>query len=720
MGPEIDMLDPKYKNPTVNDLINSFIYVSEQTKGKTSELYFSSDNHLMFGNGKSIKVKNRAEASSQEELVDFLVNNKRRQFKLSMWNENGAYRKYVLDNKIISTDGTINGPLFQNTRKRTKRGDMTGKRIQLYMDPVTNEAPVQMDESGQVSTMFSLANIPGAKPVKKPAPSSLKPNGGLSSNNSQFEYYESTTMEVTVNRKTKDDKPSVNKDSSDVFKVVMSRVNSAGNMEISKPMTQSFSTFEEASVYAEKFISKDKDNISKAKKGVGRQSRNKVYVKAYDNLRNKSESELKSILKARNKSARSGAQSSPISVAESYIARQILDGKTKELDADYAKPEESNQQTSEVKPTGSINVYWGQSESNTSTKVLSNLAPRKFTYAGNEYGSVEHAYQTLKSGEFDQSTYTKYVELGGYGKKIRGKGTINELKAADSLGLMKKLVVESFKQNANSEAAKKLMQYKNFTHNTNQLIDQAFLAGLKLAQEELSKPTEQNVEVDSAYDILENTGLDFLPGSLEILVKRLGERGISEQDVANALLDARTNTVYDLGEILHANKINQPKQGEVLDLSDATLGEKKKVKAFDEALSNLKITQDSDFVKAPIEGISDAAIAEMSNENYRELVETGYTQWYGKTGEAEEAATYVKNTYKVGDTQISANENNDVSSPPKGSPVSQSFLQFPSDEEMDDVDNFDDVDFEDVNMGFDPSEDLSKQDDGKPETKCKK
>jgi hypothetical protein len=82
--------------------------------------------------------------------------------------------------------------------------------------------------------------------------------------------------------------------------------------------------------------------------------------------------------------------------------------------------------------------------------------------------------------------------------------------------------------------------------------------------------------------------------------------------------------------------------------------------------------------------------------------------------------TDIENTYKIGDTQISANENNDVSSPPKGSPVSQSFLQFPSDEEMDDVDNFDDVDFEDVNMGFDPSEDLSKQDDGKPETKCKK
>ena len=166
MGPEIDMLDAKYKNPTVNDLINSFVYVSEQTEGKTSELYFSADNHLMFGGGKSINLKNRAEAVPQEELVEFLVNSKRRQFKLSMWNENGAYRKYVLDNKIISTDGTIDGPLFQNTRKRTKRGDMTGKRIQLYMEPITNELAVEMDESGQVSTTLNLSDIKGYKPKK--------------------------------------------------------------------------------------------------------------------------------------------------------------------------------------------------------------------------------------------------------------------------------------------------------------------------------------------------------------------------------------------------------------------------------------------------------------------------------------------------------------------------------------------------------------------------
>ena len=136
-------------------------------------------------------------------------------------------------------------------------------------------------------------------------------------------------------------------------------------------------------------------------------------------------------------------------------------------------------------PVGTINVYWGQAESETSTRILSNLAPRKFTWQGREYGSVEHAYQSNKSGTFDEATYNAYNKIGGYGRKIRGKGTVAEMKAADSLGLMKKLVVESFKQNPNSEAAEKLLQYSNFTHNTNELIDKAFLEGLKLAQTEL-------------------------------------------------------------------------------------------------------------------------------------------------------------------------------------------------------------------------------------------
>ena len=124
-----------------------------------------------------------------------------------------------------------------------------------------------------------------------------------------------------------------------------------------------------------------------------------------------------------------------------------------------------------------INIYWGSPESSTNTRVLSNLAPRKFIYQDKEYGSVEHAYQTLKSGSFDQVTYDKYIKAGGYGTKIRGKAVT---KGFDNLQLMKDLVVESFKQNPNQAAL--LLNYSNFTHTTNEIIDKAFLDGVRLAQ----------------------------------------------------------------------------------------------------------------------------------------------------------------------------------------------------------------------------------------------
>ena len=139
-----------------------------------------------------------------------------------------------------------------------------------------------------------------------------------------------------------------------------------------------------------------------------------------------------------------------------------------------------------------INIYWGSPETSTNTRVLSNLAPRKFRYQGREYGSVEHAYQSNKSGTFDQVTYDKYVKAGGFGTKIRGKAVT---KGFDNLQLMRDLVVESFKQNPNQAAL--LLNYSDFTHTTNEVIDKAFLEGVKLAQKnaelsalESSQPTQ--------------------------------------------------------------------------------------------------------------------------------------------------------------------------------------------------------------------------------------
>jgi predicted NAD-dependent protein-ADP-ribosyltransferase YbiA (DUF1768 family) len=159
-----------------------------------------------------------------------------------------------------------------------------------------------------------------------------------------------------------------------------------------------------------------------------------------------------------------------------------------------------------------INIYWGSAESSTNTRVLSNLAPRKFTYDGKEYGSVEHAYQTLKSGSFDQVTYDKYVTAGGYGTKIRGKAVTAGF---DNLQLMRDLVVESFKQNP--EQAKLLLNYSDFTHTTNEVIDKAFLEGIRLAQKNVMPSGMQTQTAVSSTPVAKKPAVSKEDSELQVI-----------------------------------------------------------------------------------------------------------------------------------------------------------------------------------------------------------
>ena len=99
----------------------------------------------------------------------------------------------------------------------------------------------------------------------------------------------------------------------------------------------------------------------------------------------------------------------------------------------------AGQQAQEPRAEAPVNVWHGSGEN----ADLSNLAARPFTADDKKYHSVEHAYQTLKSGEFDQATYERYESAG---RKIAGtKGTKTE--GGWNLQLMKRLVKESFLQN---------------------------------------------------------------------------------------------------------------------------------------------------------------------------------------------------------------------------------------------------------------------------------
>ena len=106
--------------------------------------------------------------------------------------------------------------------------------------------------------------------------------------------------------------------------------------------------------------------------------------------------------------------------------------------------------------TKTLNVWHGTGEN----AQFSNLASRPFAANGHAYLSVEHAYQSLKSGAFDQTTFSKYKVAG---RKIPGQlGTKTE--GGWNLTLMKKLIAASFGQNPAASEALKATGSAVFSH----------------------------------------------------------------------------------------------------------------------------------------------------------------------------------------------------------------------------------------------------------------
>jgi len=98
-----------------------------------------------------------------------------------------------------------------------------------------------------------------------------------------------------------------------------------------------------------------------------------------------------------------------------------------------------------------MNIWYGSREN----VWLSNLYQRPFCYADclednaansfTSYYSVEHAYQTLKSGKFDCATY-KNQRWKVSGTKIMGRRSANTI-GNWNMKLMHTLIYESFYQN---------------------------------------------------------------------------------------------------------------------------------------------------------------------------------------------------------------------------------------------------------------------------------
>lgn len=90
-----------------------------------------------------------------------------------------------------------------------------------------------------------------------------------------------------------------------------------------------------------------------------------------------------------------------------------------------------------------MNIWYGTKENS----VLSNLALRPFVGKDNrEYATVEHAYQSWKSGKFNMAIYSKPWKAGS---KFVAKGTKTD--GNWNIQLMYAVVLRSFAQNADAK-----------------------------------------------------------------------------------------------------------------------------------------------------------------------------------------------------------------------------------------------------------------------------
>lgn len=148
--------------------------------------------------------------------------------------------------------------------------------------------------------------------------------------------------------------------------------------------------------------------------------------------------------------------------------------------------------------TKPMNVYYGSGEN----KSLSNFALRPFEWKDDKYYSVEHAYQTLKSGTFDDATYGKYTGKDGQ----HAKGTLGT-KTDDNwnLRIIKSLMRASFKQNPKALEALLATGDRQITHKAPNLSlgvwEEAFPRILMELREELgSDPTQRSSFVGKKGD----------------------------------------------------------------------------------------------------------------------------------------------------------------------------------------------------------------------------
>jgi len=132
-----------------------------------------------------------------------------------------------------------------------------------------------------------------------------------------------------------------------------------------------------------------------------------------------------------------------INNANTYLQELLGEGTVEKTRLSDVQPRvySADPQTSTELIDKNINIY--STETSEFAKLSNPMTPT-FEYEGRKYRSVEHAYQSLKSGQFDETAYRAF--LNAPNSKRPSQGTMGTDKD-NSISLMKKLYKEMLNQN---------------------------------------------------------------------------------------------------------------------------------------------------------------------------------------------------------------------------------------------------------------------------------
>ena len=180
-----------------------------------------------------------------------------------------------------------------------------------------------------------------------------------------------------------------------------------------------------------------------------------------------------------------------------------------------------------------LNIWFSTGEN----AQLSNLAYRPFTLDGKQYESVEHYYQTNKSGKFNQDVYAKNWKGGN--KKISG-GT--EVDKSKNLIMMKQAMLESFKQNPQALEALLATGNTRLTHNQDTGVWRIDFPRLLMEVRNELRGQGTNQTQDIYNNLPEKT-----VSSNVIIESVYGQNGVKRAREINGVFSLRTDGKYHFG-----------------------------------------------------------------------------------------------------------------------------------------------------------------------------